>query len=288
MKRQYLDPMLVRLIGLVTFTAVAAAVAAFVCGIRVDGLMQPMAVVAGLALLAWLRPAFRLCMSSLAVLVAFSTAFSTLIYALGTSPWPLADDGLAKLDLLFGIDAHRIALETAARPLFAKAMYLIYFSAIPQTIVVLVWLGFRNDKRLSEFLYRFMICGLVTAACFYFAPALGTTRSYPAAWNMAPMHDILALRSGELTIVDWRSVEGIVTFPSFHTVWAVLLMLALPTWPVIALNVLMIVSTVTSGGHYAIDIVGGLLICAIVVPISDRQLAALRLEYDCQQSTALN
>ena len=288
MKRPDLDPMLARLVGLVAFTAAAATIGAWARGIHVDGLLQPTAVVAGLAFLAWLRPAFRLCLSSLAILVAFSTAFSTLIYVLGTSPWPLADPELADFDALLGIDAPRIALATAAHPLLAKVLFFIYFSVIPQTILVLVWLGFRNDERLSLFLYRFMICGLVTAACFYFVPALGTSRTNPTVWNIDPLRDLLALRSGALTTVRWQAVEGIVTFPSFHAIWAILLILAMPTWPIVVLNVLMVISTVTSGGHYVIDVVAGILVCAFVVPITDRQVAALKMRCDRPAAAALN
>jgi membrane-associated phospholipid phosphatase len=154
-------------------------------------------------------------------------------------------------------------------------MYLIYFSVIPQTMLLLVWLGFRNDPRLTRFLHRFIVCGLVTAACFYFMPAIGTTHVEPTAWNIAPMDVLLQLRSGELTTFGWRAVEGIVTFPSFHAIWALLLILAMPTWPMIILNGLMIISTVTTGGHYAIDVVAGMLVCAVVVPMTDREAAAL-------------
>src|SRR5436190_12564766 len=101
------------LVAIVAFTTLAAAVTTQIAGIQVAGLWQPAAVVAVLAILAWLRPAFRFCLSSLAILVAFSTAFSTLIYALGASSIPLADPGLAMFEAFFGIDSHSIALATA-------------------------------------------------------------------------------------------------------------------------------------------------------------------------------
>lgn len=261
------------LVGIVTFTTIVAALATQIAGIHVGSLWQPTIVVAVLAVLAWLRPAFRFCLSSLAILVAFSTAFSTLIYALGASRIPLADSGLAMFESFFGIDSHNIALATAAHPIFAKLMYLVYFSVIPQTIVMLVWLGFRNDERLSQFLCRFMICGLITAACFYVVPALGT----PTKVNLPAIGDLMALRSGELRTISWQSVKGIVAFPSFHVVWAILLTLAMPSYPLVVLNLLVIVSTVTTGGHYLIDLAGGALICAIVVPITNRRLAAFHL-----------
>jgi hypothetical protein len=261
------------LVAIVAFTTIAAAVATQIAGLHVGNLWQPAMVVAMLAVLAWIRPAFRFCLSSLAILVAFSTAFSTLIYALGASSIPLADPALAMFESFFGVDSHSLAMATASHPIFAKLMFVVYFSVIPQTIVMLVWLGFRNDERLSQFLCRFMICGLVTAACFYVVPALGTSTEV----NLPAIGDLIALRSGELRTISWQSVKGIVAFPSFHVVWAILLTLAMPSYPLVLLNLLVIVSTVTTGGHYLIDLVGGALICAIVVPITNRQLAVFHL-----------
>jgi membrane-associated phospholipid phosphatase len=242
-------------------------------GIQVRGILEPAQVVAIFALVAWLRPSFRYCFGSFAVYVAFSTAFIVLIYALGTSHWPLADPGLTWFDRLMGVGAHQVALATEARPLLAKAMYLIYFSAIPQTIFLIVWMGFRHDARLSLFLYRYMICGLITVACFYFVPALGAAGIDTTTWNAGAARDLLALRRGDLTAIDCTSACGIVTFPSFHAIWAILLICALPTWPMIVLNVLMLASTVTSGGHYFIDLIGGALVCAVIVPMTARQFA---------------
>lgn len=274
MKPSNLEPSLTRLIGFVALTAAAAATTTWFTGIQVRGLLEPTEVVAIFGLLAWLRPAFRYCLSSFAVYVAFSTAFIVLLYALGTSNWPLADPGLAAFETFSGFTAHRIALATASSPLLTKVMYVIYFSAIPQTIILIVWLGFRNDARLSLFLYRYMLCGLVTAVCFYVVPALGAAGAETTAWNAGAARDLLALRGGELTTINCAASNGIVTFPSFHAIWAILLICAMPTWPMILLNVLMVVSTVTSGGHYLIDVAGGILVCAFVVPITARQFAS--------------
>ena len=65
-------------------------------------------------------------------------------------------------------------------------------------------------------------------------------------------------------------VEGIVCLPSFHAIWAVLS--AVTLWsvkplriPSSILAVLIIASTVTSGGHYACDTVAGILLAGAAV-----------------------
>jgi hypothetical protein len=266
-------PTLTQLVALATFTAALAAAASCWAGIDVRGLSEPAAVVAIFSLVAWLRPAFRYCFSIFAVYVSYSTAFVVLLYALATSEWALADPGMTELDALLGIDANRAVAAVAAVPLLDKVMYLIYLTAIPQTIFLIVWYGFRHDARLSLFLYRYMICGFITSACFYFVPALGAAGLDTTCWNAPAARDLLALRSGALAAIDCTATSGIVAFPSFHVIWAILLMLAMPTRPMIALNTLMIVSAVTSGGHYVIDVVGAMLVCAFVVPLTSRQFA---------------
>jgi membrane-associated phospholipid phosphatase len=64
---------------------------------------------------------------------------------------------------------------------------------------------------------------------------------------------------------------GIVSFPSYHVVLAILSAIALssvrrlraPAW---ILAVLVCVSTVLTGWHYGIDVLGGLLVAMITAP----------------------
>lgn len=266
-------PSLVRLASLAAFAAAVAVVSVWWTGLEVHGLRESVAIVALFALVAWLRPAFRYCFASFAVYVAFSSAFIILLYALATSRWALADPGLASFDALTYIDANLIATKTNSSLLLRRAMFIIYFTAIPQTLFLIVWYGFRHDPRLGMFLYRYMICGLITAACFYFVPALGAAGTNTVSWNTPAAHDLLALRSGELTVVDCGRAAGIVTFPSFHAIWAILLMFAMPNRFMVTLNVLMFFSAITTGGHYIIDLIGAVLVCGFVVPMTARQFA---------------
>ena len=67
------------------------------------------------------------------------------------------------------------------------------------------------------------------------------------------------LRSG-LSLAD---TEGLITFPSFHTVWALLLVAACPR-PAkafsVVLNAAVIVATLTTGWHYLADVLAGIVV----------------------------
>jgi hypothetical protein len=70
------------------------------------------------------------------------------------------------------------------------------------------------------------------------------------------------LRAGTLRIIDFDGMEGLISFPSFHTANAILFVWAL--WPIrllrlpmLVLNFLLIASTPLAGAHYLVDLIGG-------------------------------
>ncbi len=54
------------------------------------------------------------------------------------------------------------------------------------------------------------------------------------------------------------------TFPSYHAICALLLIAAVPRWPMIVLNVAMLVSTLPIGMHYFADLLGGGIVFTLV------------------------
>jgi membrane-associated phospholipid phosphatase len=232
-------------------------------------------------------PNFVLVLKSLAVLVAFSSVFSVLMYALASCGRPLADSMLAHADGALGLSAPSVVPWVNASPNLARFFWLAYFSLIPQTILAIVWLGLANNRYgLDKFLVRFILASLITAVGFYLWPAKGTYGSVynlpvPAYCQQCAEH-LDALRAGARTMVTWRDAEGLITFPSFHAVWAVLLAAAFYGsrylfWPVAVLNVIVIMSTVTTGMHYFIDVIVGVLIATVVIrSTQDRQTADLK------------
>jgi len=224
----------------------------------------------------FVRPAanFVLTLKALTVLVAYSTLYAMLMYAIATCGRPLVDGALARADETLGLSAPATVSWANANPLMAWILWAAYFSLIPQTILVIVWLGLRGrSERLDTFLVRFMLASLITAIGFYFWPAAGT---YGSVYNLAVpdycakcFSHLCELRSGAQTVITWRGTQGLITFPSFHTIWALLLAGAFIGsrlfWPLALLNALVVFSTITTGMHYYADVLAGIAVTIVVI-----------------------
>jgi membrane-associated phospholipid phosphatase len=269
------------MLRLTLFTGAVAAAVIATQGLTfpLGDLWEPLATCGGLlgvaAFYQCVRPApnFVLTSKALAVLVVFSSVYSVLMYAVASTGRPLADHLLLRLDATMGLSAPNLVRWIDARPVLAELFLVAYFSLIPQTIAVIVVLGFANRaKNLDRFLVRFMLSSLIAVVGFYFWPALGACGDgrLPVPERYAPtIEHIEALRSGAMTAITWRGAQGLITVPSFHTIWAVLLASAFAGsrlfWPLVLLNALVVASTVTTGMHYFIDVLAGLVISAIVI-----------------------
>jgi membrane-associated phospholipid phosphatase len=248
--------------------AIAAAVAA-ACGIGY--------------VYAVLRPDERLAALALggAYLIAYTFAAALLSY-IGTSlALPLLDAHFARADAALGLD-WMAALELADRwPALGTLLRVAYASSMQQVLLVfLVLATTRRLQRLADFLALFTATSLVTiltasllpsaGAFVHFDPPAALRRVVGADAGIWHLHHFEALRSGALRAIDPGAIEGLVTFPSFHTALAVITAWAL--WrtpylaiPALALNALVIASTVPVGGHYFVDVLAGLAIAGAAV-----------------------
>ena len=80
-----------------------------------------------------------------------------------------------------------------------------------------------------------------------------------------------SLRSGHHPVI--YEMGGIITFPSYHAVWAVFFMWAfypikLFRVPAILLSLLILAATPIQGAHYFVDLIGGALVAAIAIYVA--------------------
>jgi membrane-associated phospholipid phosphatase len=106
----------------------------------------------------------------------------------------------------------------------------------------------------------------------YYDPPLASYQNIGAGSGMWHYQLLMAIRSGATSVIDFNTPNAncLVTFPSGHTILAIIMTYALrgSRWtliPAIVINGLMMVSTIPHGGHHLIDLIvgGAIAACAI-------------------------
>ena len=210
----------------------AAVVGSAAGGFTVAGLPR-LAVVAGvLALAAWHYRRvgqFRLCLSALLLLVLFSSGFVVLTYLAARLAPPLIDGCLAGCDARLGFSTANLAAWQGRHPAVGAILNAAYDSLLPQTAATVALLGLLGRRGpLEAFLRRMMLAAILVLAFFLLLPAVGPCGASPSASQAHYLDHFLALRSGLRSGLSLADTEGLITFPSFHTVWALLLVAACP------------------------------------------------------------
>lgn len=190
--------------------------------------------------------------------------------------YPLRDDVLHAADRFLGFDWMSLYRAVMARPWLRLVLSLAYMSFAPQfAVVVVVLIICGRLEALQRFVLAVALTLAMTLALFWVMPALG----YHAYFGVPPeppsAATMLSLRSGALSPIRLSDLDGLVTFPSFHTVGALLFawaMWSLPRlrWPFLGLNGLLIASTPAIGSHYLVDLLAGGLVAAAGIALANR------------------
>lgn len=124
-----------------------------------------------------------------------------------------------------------------------------------------------------------ILSGFATILISWWVPAMGNvfdpahyTRLWPSiAWIERAM--IAGLRDGTWRVLDLTQLMGIVSFPSFHATLPVILSWAqreTPGWRFVApvWAGVTIIATPLFGGHYRVDVLGGLALAPLALAIA--------------------
>jgi len=207
--------------------------------------------------------------SELAVLAVFLTGIlSILIQLAGRSHSPLADGRLAAIDAAAHFQTAYWVRLVATWPLLRGILYIAYNQLLLMIFAATLIPAMRGDKTSSRrFVLGIVAAAVVTAAGFWIWPAVGpwTVEGYSPTHPQAAVAAYIARLRSPLPVNVDMDDAGIVSFPSFHVALAVLAAFALRRIRVLrvfawALCILMCISTITTGWHYGIDVVGGLVV----------------------------
>jgi membrane-associated phospholipid phosphatase len=201
---------------------------------------------------------------------------------------PLWDERLAGFDRALGFDWNAHLAYVAASDQLAYALVLSYRLSVLLAFVVIVVLATVGElHRLRQFLLLFTSTLTLVIAVSSLTPALGAY-----AWHEPPptvleslpdaragrwhLRHFRSLRDGSMRVIPLAGLQGLVTFPSFHTVLAILAAWAIRParlfrYPAYLFSGAAVLSTLAVGGHYLVDVLGGAAIAVAAIVIVTRR-----------------
>lgn len=176
---------------------------------------------------------------------------------------PLVDGTLARLDTALGLEWTSQYAWAVAHPTIYGVMDFVYELLLPQIPVVCFIVGYADPDRLRVFTLANALGLTATLALFALFPAASTfTRAgVTQIADFAVQFD--AVREHGLRVLDPMRLTGLISFPSYHALLAVLVACAfwrLPKlFPVaLSLEAAIIAFSPLIGGHYIADILAGI------------------------------
>lgn len=265
--------------------AMAGIIAAWVIaatgmGVEPAGFVRFLALAAAMLLLSmwclWRYPDPRL--SRAAAIVGLGTLSLMLCGIISNAGLglraPLIDPALVAIDAALGLDVEMIVRSLAKHRALIEALAAVY-NASGGAVVALIAIAAmtRPAARAWELTGTVILAMQLVAVLSIAMPAIGAMaylgmedlqgQGLPRGAGVYHLEAFGHFRAGA-PVLRLPELSGLVTFPSFHTVLALLASQALWEtrwrWPGIAWTSTVIVSTVPIGGHYAADLVAGFLV----------------------------
>jgi hypothetical protein len=224
-----------------------------------------------------------LALTATGTFIVFSLVGSIFNYCLLPSSFPRIDPYLIEFDAMIGFNWPWFATMVSFNPMISSILKVVYFSSLPQLILVILILGF--SKRMNE-LHTFLITGIIGAVIMFvvwsFLPSFGATSVHdlpqdvldrmPIAVSPEYGKELVRLSREGSAYISPANVLGLIGFPSFHTVMALMSVVFLRKIKVVwafalIINLIMVPAIIVEGGHHLADLLGGLgvFVCAYML-----------------------
>lgn len=195
---------------------------------------------------------------------------------------PLFDRALASVDEALSFHWPDWLKFYRAHPWYKRTLQAAYDSSGIQIYGSAFFFALAGKQsRNKELLRLAMVSSLMTIAVFHSFPALGPFFHFAVGPKLEPLLHMPHLLAGESMVLTPLDLQGLISFPSFHTVMAVTFMYVHRgqgwlTWVVIALNLTMLLATIVCGAHYLVDLIGGAMVAGLSIALVRMAMGARR------------
>ena len=202
---------------------------------------------------------------------------------------PLADARFAAADATIGLDVGHVIRAAAQHPWLTQVLSLLYNSSGIAVVAVIGWsLARKKVTQAWELVATAIISMQLVAIASPAFPAWGAMRQFgleglqghglPVGAGVYQWPAFAHFYAGTDPVLRLTDMGGVVAFPSFHTVLALMITQAVGTtrlWPLALLwTAGIILAAIPMGGHYAVDLAGGFLIWLAAAAIARRAVAS--------------
>jgi hypothetical protein len=199
--------------------------------------------------------------SPMAQIFALMLVIAPLSYLIERLHMPLIDDSLETIDAALGFNWQNLTDFVLRYPALEQTFFYAYLSIPIQLLVITTICSVETRFAEIEFAQNYILSMIACVVIGGMVPALGE----PSPFQSLVHAEFERARSGHWTIFDYSTVQGIVAFPSFHTAFPIIVVYAVrhsvpAMFGVGAINLLMLVSIPTFGGHYLTDMIGGAVV----------------------------
>lgn len=204
-------------------------------------------------------------------------ALGTFVYGIQLTPFTPIDPILVRWDRLLGFDQLALLHWTYAHPWRQHLLNRAYNALEIQLLgvpILLACLGY--ERALVRLLARLIIAFLIGGSLYYFFPTTAPASLFSDPLFLAEQHHTaLKFYTIRAHLVPTVTDGGMIAFPSFHVIWAILLTLSCRDNRLLALaigliNSLLIAATLCLGWHYLVDVISACLLVALAIGIDYR------------------
>jgi hypothetical protein len=209
-----------------------------------------------------------------ALWIVFTAVGCIFTYLAASASRPLVDGYLTSFDHYLGFDWIGWSNDVHRYVLLTGILRAAYDSLGLQIVVSIVVLSFgpgpdRNAELLLGAILSLALAAVISAAWPTLGPWVQFNDQHASSDDLLYVGDILTLRAGDPASFVLARLQGVVTFPSYHTVLAILFAYAHRgrwSFPIFLLiNCLMIASIPSEGGHYLSDVLAGAGLAVVAI-----------------------